>query len=252
MHIEIDHVSMTYQTPEGEVEALRDVYFSVPDRSFVSIVGPSGCGKSTLLSILAGLEQPDHGEVRLDGQPIRGPTEKIGFMPQRDQLFEWRSIWRNVLLGPEVRGNDTKERRSMVRTLLSDYALLTFRESAPSQLSGGMRQRCALIRTLAMEPGILLLDEPFSALDYQTRLAVSADIARIIRQTGKTAILVTHDISEAISMSDRIVVLTHRPGMVRAVHDLEQLRALSPIERRSAPQFQSLFNIIWEELDVNV
>ncbi len=252
MHIEIDHVSMTYQTPEGEVEALRDVCFSVPDQSFVSIVGPSGCGKSTLLSILAGLEHPNNGEVRLDGQPIRGPTEKIGFMPQRDQLFEWRSIWRNVLLGPEVRGDNTEERRDMVRTLLSDYALYAFRDSAPSQLSGGMRQRCALIRTLALEPGVLLLDEPFSALDYQTRLAVSTDIARIIKQKGKTAILVTHDISEAISMSDRIVVLSHRPGTVRAVHDLTELQGISPMERRGTPAFQTLFNQIWEELDVNV
>ncbi len=252
LHIEIDHISMTYQSPDGEVEALRDVCFSVEDRSFVSIVGPSGCGKSTLLSILAGLEHPTEGEVRVDGVPIRGPTEKIGFMPQRDQLFEWRSIWRNVLLGPEVRGDNTKERREMVRTLLSDYALYAFRDSSPSQLSGGMRQRCALIRTLALEPGVLLLDEPFSALDYQTRLAVSADIARIIRQKGKTAILVTHDISEAISMSDRIVVLSHRPGTVRAVHDLTELHGIGPMERRGSPAFQKRFNQIWEELDVNV
>ena len=251
MHIEIDHVSMTYQTPGGEVEALRDVCFSVPDKSFVSIVGPSGCGKSTLLSVLAGLEHPCRGEIRLDGVPIRGPTEKIGFMPQRDQLFEWRTIWRNVLLGPEVRGDNTQQRRDMVRTLLSDYALLAFQNNAPSQLSGGMRQRCALIRTLALEPGVLLLDEPFSALDYQTRLAVSADIARIIRQKGKTAVLVTHDISEAISMSDRIVVLSHRPGTVRAIHDLSQFAGISPMERRGNPAFQKLFNQIWEELDVN-
>ncbi len=252
MHIEIDHVSMRYQAPDGEIEALRDVSFSVPDHTFVSIVGPSGCGKSTLLSLLAGLEKPTDGALLLDGEPIRGPTEKIGFMPQRDQLFEWRSIWRNVLLGPEIRGDDTKARREMVRTLLADYALAPFKDKVPSQLSGGMRQRCALIRTLAVEPGVLLLDEPFSALDYQTRLAVSADIARIIRQSGKTAILVTHDISEAISMSDRIVVLSHRPGTVRAIHDLTEMESLNPMERRGAPEFQALFNQIWEELDVNV
>ena len=252
MHIEIEHVSMDYQAPDGEIAALRDVSFSIPDHTFISIIGPSGCGKSTLLSLLAGLETPTVGSLLLDGEPICGPTKKIGFMPQRDQLFEWRSIWRNVMLGPEIRRDDTKERRNTVRTLLSDYALLPFKDKAPSQLSGGMRQRCALIRTLAAEPGVLLLDEPFSALDYQTRLAVSADIARIIRQSGKTAILVTHDISEAISMSDRIVVLSHRPGTVRAIHDLTELEGLSPMERRAAPEFQTLFNRIWEELDVNV
>lgn len=252
MRIAIRQASMTYQSPDGEVEALRDVSFDVADGEFVSIVGPSGCGKSTLLSLIAGLERPSAGEVLLDGEPVTEPSAKIGFMPQRDQLFAWRTIWSNVTLGLQIRRHNTPEQQAHVRELLEQYDLAEFAQKLPSQLSGGMRQRCALIRTLATEPAILLLDEPFSALDYQTRLAVSADISRIIRQEHKTAVLVTHDISEAISMSDRIVVLTHRPGTVRAIHDLRQFHDLSPLERRGTPEFQSIFNQIWEELDVNV
>ena len=194
MRIAIRQASMTYQSPDGEVEALRDVSFDVADGEFVSIVGPSGCGKSTLLSLIAGLERPSAGEVLLDGEPVTAPSAKIGFMPQRDQLFAWRTIWSNVTLGLQVRRENTPERQARVRELLEQYDLADFAQNLPSQLSGGMRQRCALIRTLATEPAILLLDEPFSALDYQTRLAVSADISRIIRQEHKTAVLVTHDI----------------------------------------------------------
>lgn len=252
MDIEVLKLSMTYQSPDGELEALRNVDFRVPDGTFLSIVGPSGCGKSTLLSLIAGLEKPTAGRVLLGGEPVIGPSAKIGFMPQRDQLFDWRTIWKNVLLGPEIRGENTFERRDMASELLTQYALSAFREKLPAQLSGGMRQRCALIRTLAVKPEVLLLDEPFSALDYQTRLAVSADIARIIRETQKTAVLVTHDISEAISMSDRILVLTHRPGQVKSIHQLDGMRDVPPLQRRALPEFQALFNTIWEELDVNV
>ena len=252
MRIEIQNVSMTFQTPEGELEALRDVSFDVEDGSFVSIVGPSGCGKSTLLSLIAGLEQPTSGCVLFDGKRSEQPSCQVGLMPQRDQLFEWRTVWRNVLLGPELRGLDTQQRRAEVGRLLSQYALTGFSGKPPSQLSGGMRQRCALIRTLAVEPQVLLLDEPFSALDYQTRLAVSADISDIIRRTHKTALLVTHDISEAISMSDRIVVLSHRPGRVKQIYDLSCFSGVSAMDRRSMAQFQELFHVIWGELDVNV
>lgn len=252
LHIEVDKVSMTYQSPDGELEALRDVSFSVPEGAFVSIVGPSGCGKSTLLSLMAGLEKPTAGQIRVAGNVITGPTEVIGLMPQRDQLFEWRTIWKNVLLGPEVRHENTPQRQREVAALLEQYALSAFGQKQPSQLSGGMRQRCALIRTLATEPEILLLDEPFSALDYQTRLAVSADIARIIRQRNKTAVLVTHDIAEAIAMSDQILVMSHRPGSVKAIHHLDGLKGVSAMERRGREDFQKLFNTIWEELDVNV
>lgn len=208
--IQLLHAAFVYQSPDGEVEALRDVSFDVQEGEFCSIVGPSGCGKSTLLSALAGLEPLTGGRVELKGEPVCGPSRKVGFMPQRDQLFEWRSIWSNVTLGLTVRGENTPQRQAHVRELLERYGLADFAQKRPSQLSGGMRQRCALIRTLAAQPKVLLLDEPFSALDYQTRLAVSADIYRIIRQEGKTALLVTHDISEAISLSDRVVVLSHR------------------------------------------
>jgi NitT/TauT family transport system ATP-binding protein len=252
MIIDLQQVALTYQSPDGEVEALRDVSFGMEDGEFVSIVGPSGCGKSTLLSLIAGLEKPSGGAIVIDGEPVTAPSPKIGFMPQRDQLFEWRTIWSNVTLGLQIRRQNTPERQARVRTLLDRYGLSEFALKLPSQLSGGMRQRCALIRTLATEPRILLLDEPFSALDYQTRLSVSADIYQIIRQEHKTALLVTHDISEAISMSDRVVVLTHRPGTVKAIHDLESLRSLSPMERRNAPDFRTFFNLIWRELDINV
>jgi len=252
MMIELRQVALTYQSPDGEVEALRDVTFGMDRGEFVSIVGPSGCGKSTLLSLIAGLEKPDGGAILLDGEAVTKPSPKIGFMPQRDQLFEWRSIWSNVTLGLQIRGEESAERLQRVHGLLDRYGLAEFARKRPSQLSGGMRQRCALIRTLATEPEILLLDEPFSALDYQTRLSVSADIYQIIRQEHKTALLVTHDISEAISMSDRVVVLSRRPAEVRAVHDLGSLGALAPMERRDTAEFRSFFNSIWKELDVNV
>ena len=250
MKIELRRAALTYQAPDGEVAALRDVTFGVADGEFVSIVGPSGCGKSTLLALIAGIERPSGGEVLVDGEPVRAPTGKAGLMPQRDQLFDWRTIWGNVTLGLEIRHENTPVRRDAVRALLTQYRLDGFARKLPNQLSGGMR-RCALIRTLATSPDVLLLDEPFSALDYQTRLAVSGDIAQIIRREHKTALLVTHDISEAISLSDRIVVLTHRPATVKAIHDLGALRAVPPLQRRSRAEFQTLFNQIWEELDVN-
>lgn len=249
--IQILHAAFVYQSPDGEVEALRDVSFDVREGEFCSIVGPSGCGKSTLLSALAGLERLSGGSLELDGEPVCGPSRKVGFMPQRDQLFEWRSIWGNVTLGLTVRGENTPQRQAHVRELLERYGLADFAQKRPSQLSGGMRQRCALIRTLAAQPKVLLLDEPFSALDYQTRLTVSADIYRIIRQEGKTALLVTHDISEAISLSDRVVVLSHRPAVVTSIHRLTQLQGVPPLQRRDHPAFAGYFKSIWKELEVH-
>ena len=251
MIVELQNVGLTYQAPDGEVDALRDVSFGIKDGEFVSLVGPSGCGKSTLLSAVAGLEPVSAGEIYVDGEAVTAPSPKIGYMPQKDQLFPWRTIWANVTLGLEVQRENTKARQAHVRELLERYGLSGFAQKTPGQLSGGMRQRCALIRTLATDPKILLLDEPFSALDYQTRLAVSADIYTIIRQEYKTALLVTHDISEAISLSDRVVVLSRRPAAVKAVHDLQELRGLPPLERRDHPAFRTYFNAIWTELDVN-
>lgn len=251
MMIDLQHVALTYQSPDGEVEALRDISFQMEEGEFVSIVGPSGCGKSTLLSLIAGLERPTAGSILVDGEAVRAPTPKAGFMPQQDQLFPWQTIWGNVTLGLAIRQGNTPEAQSRVRELLARYGLTDFSEKLPGQLSGGMRQRCALIRTLAADPKILLLDESFSALDYQTRLSVSADICRIIRQERKTALLVTHDISEAISMSDRVVVLSRRPAVIRAIHDLAPLRGLSPMERRDSEAFRGFFNLIWKELDLD-
>ena len=251
MIIELQNAAATYQAPDGEVEALRDVSFGVEEGEFCSIVGPSGCGKSTLLSAIAGLERLSSGSVRVDGQEVTAPTPRIGLMPQRDQLFEWRSIWDNVTLGLQITGRNTPERQHHVRELLERYDLGDFARKKPGQLSGGMRQRCALIRTLATDPRILLLDEPFSALDYQTRLSVSSDIYRIIREQHKTALLVTHDISEAISMSDRVIVLSRRPAVVKDIIDMGALKALPPLDRRDSPAFSGYFNLIWKELDLH-
>ena len=245
--VSLRHVEKWY----GNNHVVKDMNLEIQEGEFLTLLGPSGCGKSTLLALIAGIERPSGGEVLVDGEPVRAPTGKAGLMPQRDQLFDWRTIWGNVTLGLEIRHENTPARRDAVRALLTQYRLDGFARKLPNQLSGGMRQRCALIRTLATSPDVLLLDEPFSALDYQTRLAVSGDIAQIIRREHKTALLVTHDISEAISLSDRIVVLTHRPATVKAIHDLGALRAVPPLQRRSRAEFQTLFNQIWEELDVN-
>lgn len=251
MMIDLQHVALTYQSPDGEVEALRDISFQMEEGEFVSIVGPSGCGKSTLLSLIAGLERPTAGRILVDGEAVRAPTPKVGFMPQQDHLFPWQTIWANVTLGPAIRHENTPDAQGRIQELLARYGLTDFAGKLPGQLSGGMRQRCALIRTLATNPKILLLDESFSALDYQTRLSVSADICRIIRQERKTALLVTHDISEAISMSDRVVVLSRRPAEIRAIHDLAPLQGLGPMERRDSEAFRGFFNLIWKELELD-
>lgn len=247
--VEIDGVRKIYQTPEGEIGALEDITFSIEEGEFISIVGPSGCGKTTLLNIIAGLETPSGGMVRVDGTAIHGPNARIGYMPQKDQLFPWRTIWDNVTLGLEIQGKKDAEHRARVQELLMRYGLRQFAGCVPSQLSGGMRQRCALIRTLATSPRILLLDEPFSALDYQTRLSVAEDIHGIIKKEGKTAVLVTHDIAEAVSMSDRVAVLSARPGRLKRLIDQPEMRGLTPMERRDHPQFQRYFNLLWKEID---
>ncbi len=251
MIVEIEGVHKVYQSPEGEIDALKDISLAMPEGEFLSIVGPSGCGKSTLLSILAGLEKPSGGMIRIDGEEINGASRKVGYMPQKDQLFSWRTIWGNVTLGLEIQHQKDEKRKQRVRALLERYGLAEFASCVPAQLSGGMRQRCALIRTLATEPRILLLDEPFSALDYQTRLAVSDDIHTIIRQEGKTAILVTHDIAESVSMSDRVAVLSARPGRLKNIHDLSPLKGLTPMQRRDHPLFHAYFNDIWKELEIS-
>jgi NitT/TauT family transport system ATP-binding protein len=215
--VEVHNVGMKYQSLNGEITAIENITLSVQDGEFVSIVGPSGCGKSTLLSIISGLLPSSSGTVLLLGEKVTGTSPKIGYMLQKDHLFDWRTILQNVMLGLEIRKAVTPKAKEQAHRLLETYGLFEFKNKFPNQLSGGMRQRVALIRTLVTNPQILLLDEAFSALDYQTRLAVNDDIYSIIKRENKTAILVTHDIGESISMADRVVVLSKRPGTVKTI-----------------------------------
>lgn len=250
--LQVKDVSYTYHTKSGETPALSHISFSVFPGEFVAIVGPSGCGKSTFLDMLCGLIKPAKGELLLNGKPLRESGTNIGYMLQKDHLFEWRTIYSNMLLGLEIQKRVTRETKERVDQLLENYGLDKFKNSRPSQLSGGMRQRAALIRTLALEPDLLLLDEPFSALDYQTRLSVSDDIGTIIRQEGKTAVLVTHDISEAVSMADRVIIFSRRPACVQNIIPIEfDLKNRTPMSSRNAPEFKTYFNKIWKELNVH-
>ena len=250
--LEVKDVSLSYHSLSGETPALSHISFELMPEEFLAIVGPSGCGKSTLLNLICGLLDADQGSVLLDGTPVSGSSAKIGYMLQRDHLLEWRSIYRNVLLGLEIRKELTPENLTYVEEMLETYGLDKFRNSRPSQLSGGMRQRAALIRTLALRPDLLLLDEPFSALDYQTRLNVSDDIGKILKKQKKPAILVTHDISEAISMADRVIVLTSRPAAISMISPIELgIQNRTPMSSRNAPAFKSYFNLIWKELNQN-
>lgn len=242
--LSINNISYAYHTLSGETPALSNINLQVMPGEFVSVVGPSGCGKSTLLSLICGLINPDSGSIQLSD------NASIGYMLQKDNLFEWRSVYSNILLGLEIRKKNTREARKKIDDMLKAYGLFEFKKSKPSQLSGGMRQRAALIRTLALEPDILLLDEPFSALDYQTRLTVSNDIGVILKEQKKTAILVTHDISEAISMGDRVVILDKRPASVKEILPINlTLEKRTPFTSRNAPEFKDYFNKIWKELN---
>ena len=248
--LELNDVSYSYHTLDGETKALSDITFSLAPGEFTAVVGPSGCGKSTLLSLIAGLMKPESGTMTLSGEPLTENSSKIGYMLQHDHLFEWRTVYRNVLLGAEINKALTPEIKEKANKLLEQYGLERFARSKPSELSGGMRQRAALIRTLLLEPELLLLDEPFSALDYQTRLTVSDDIGQIIRRSGKTALLVTHDLSEAVSLSDRVIILSKRPAyIVRIVPIAFALEKDTPLNRRNAPEFKNYFNEIWKELN---
>ncbi len=242
----ISNLEKSFHTRDGEIKALESVSFDVKEKEFISIVGPSGCGKSTILSILAGLEEKSNGEINFS------KDYTIGYMLQNDSLFEWRTVLDNCLLGLEINKKLTKENKEYVIHLLKTYGLEDFMEEYPARLSGGMRQRVALIRTLATKPDILLLDEAMSALDYQSRLAISDDIFRIIKREGKTAIMVTHDIAEAISMSDRIVVLSKRPAIVKKIYDIKLSNKSTPIHNRKCKEFSEFYDAIWRDLDVHI
>lgn len=247
--VDIQNVSLSYQEQHAETLAVEGLSFSVAEGEFVSIIGPSGCGKTTVLSLLMGLIQPTTGKILVMGAPAGACNSSVGYMLQRDHLLDWRTVEENVLLSLQVKRMLTPERRDHALRLINTYGLGAFRKHYPRQLSGGMRQKVALIRTLAFDPTLLLLDEPFSALDYQTRLRVADEIFGIIRREHKTAVLVTHDISEAISMSDRILVFSDRPAHLKAEHQVVLSAPDSPLQRRNAPEFTGLFNTIWKELE---
>lgn len=250
--LEVKNIGKKYQNKEGEILALKNVNFRVKKGEFVSIIGPSGCGKSTLLSIIAGLEKKTTGEIYIEGEKVNGISSKIGYMLQRDCLLEWRNILSNTMFGLEVKGKKDNVNKEYVLELLKKYNLYEFKDKYPSELSGGMRQRVALIRTLAVKPKILLLDEAFSALDYQTRIMVTNDIYSILRKEKITAIIVTHDISEAISMSDRVLVLSKRPGTIKDIHKINfDIENRTPINCRESPKFSQYFNTLWKELGVD-
>ncbi len=239
--LRFDNVSMHYHSKQGETIALQNVTFSVAEGEFVAIIGPSGCGKTTLLSLAAGLLKPTKGKVYANGC-------SFGYMLQKDELFPWRTIEKNIFLPLEIKGSNTAEYQTRALSLAEKYGLKQFLKSYPSSLSGGMRQRAALIRTLSVNPDILLLDEPFSALDYQTRLSVCDDVYKIIREEQKTALLITHDISEAISVADKIFVLSKRPAKIIANHVITFPES-EPLKRRENKEFSHWFEVLWKELN---
>lgn len=246
----IRDLTHVYVSGKGAFVALEKVGFTLEAGEFVSLVGPSGCGKTTILSIIAGLITPTEGHVEIGGHPVSGPSRKVGYMLQHDYLFPWRTILANSVIGLELNGNVTSEQKTEAVRLLAEMGLEDVAGNYPHQLSGGMRQRVALVRTLITSPDILLLDEPFSALDYQTKLKLEQLVSETLRARRKSAILVTHDITEAIAMSDRVIVLDRGPGRVRREISVPgSIRAASPMKAREMPGFHALFNEIWGELE---
>lgn len=248
--IEVKNINMNYHSLKGVTESLKDINFSIEKGEFVSIIGPSGCGKSTLLNIISGLLTPSNGEIIYDEKITSDSLEKMGYMFQKDYLFSWLTVWENILLGLKIKNKVTDKYIDSIERLLKSYGLEKFKNHKPSELSGGMRQRVALIRTLALNPEVLLLDEPFSALDYQTRLNVCDDVREIIRREGKTAIMVTHDLGEAISISSRVIVLSSRPATIKKDVNIffENVEA-TPFQRRKEPEFNEYFQVLWKEIE---
>lgn len=246
--VEINDVNLIYQSIDSETTALENINLNINNQEFISIVGPSGCGKTTILSLITGLIKPTSGDIKVANKTPNLKDNICGYMFQRDNLLPWRSIEKNIYFGLEIKKQLTKERKEYALYLAEKYGLKDFLSKHPSELSGGMRQRVALIRTLTLKPELLLLDEPFSALDYQTRLELCDHVFEIIKKEKKTAILVTHDIQEAISMSDRIIVLTARPGKIKAIHKTSFDTKMTPFERRKTDKAKILFDQIWQEI----
>ncbi|MBR5873219.1 MAG: ABC transporter ATP-binding protein [Oscillospiraceae bacterium] len=248
--LSVENINLTYQTPEGETQAVKDVSFTVREGEFISIVGPSGCGKSSLLSCIAGVTLPTKGRIMLEGRRINGISNDAGYMLQSDNLMPWRNIYKNAVLGLEIQKKLTDENISYVRELLKKYGLWEFRNSYPASLSGGMRQRVALIRTLAVRPRLLLLDEAFSALDYQTRVNVGRDVYNILRSEKQTMIMVTHDIPEAVSMSDRVIVLSQRPAVIAKTVEIPFGAQRDTVAVRNTQQYRDCYDIVWKEMSM--
>lgn len=246
--VKLSDLTLTYQSIKHETTALKNINLSIQEQEFISIVGPSGCGKTTILSLVSGLLKPTSGKVEVLNKMPTPKDDICGYMFQRDNLLPWRNIEKNIYFGLEIKHKNTKERKDYAVSLCEKYGLKDFLKKHPNELSGGMRQRVALIRTLALKPDLLLLDEPFSALDYQTRLQLCDHVFEIIKKEKKTAILVTHDLIEAITMSDRIIVLTARPGQIKAIHKTKFDKNLTPFERRQTDQCKKLFDKIWQEI----
>ncbi len=239
-------------TPRA-VEAFRDISFALAPRETLAIVGPSGCGKSTLFNCIAGLLRPTSGAIYVGGKRVGESSGHVGYMLQKDLLLPWRTVVENVILGLEVRGVPKAEAVARARALIATYGLAGFEDARPARLSGGMRQRVAFMRTLALDPGVILLDEPFSALDFQTRLLLQTETMAIIRARAKSAILVTHDIGEAITMADRIIVMTHRPARILDVHHIDLGAAeRDPVAIRENAAFNACFRLIWDQLGAKV
>lgn len=250
--LKLENISKVYQDINGETTAIKEFNYTFEKGTFTSIVGPSGCGKSTLLSIIAGLEKSSGGNIYIDNTELTGISDSIGYMLQKDYLLEWRTIYKNITFGLEIKNKLTADSKEYIDSLLKKYDLYEFKDKYPAQLSGGMRQRVALIRTLAIQPDILLLDEAFSALDYQTRLSVTDDVYSIIKNENKTTIMVTHDIPESISMSDQVIVLSSRPAIIKNVYDIKfDIKKRTPLLCRENKKFSTYFDTIWKELNTN-
>ncbi|MGL5648415.1 MAG: ABC transporter ATP-binding protein [Clostridium sp.] len=247
--LKVINIEKRYHSDKGEVEAIKNISFTVDSGEYISILGPSGCGKSTLLNIMSGLISQSSGEIYLNNFPLKDNLDSIGYMFQKDHLFPWTSIYNNIILGLKIRRLLFKDNLKYVDSLMKKYDLDQFKNHKPNEISGGMRQRVSLIRTLSLNPEILFLDEPFSALDYQTRLNVANDIHQIIKSEKKTAIMVTHDISEAISVSDRIILLSKRPSIIKKIIPITFENATTPFSRRNSNEFKNYFNYIWNEME---